>query len=242
MYRLLTLNLHKGFSAFHRKDILDNLRTAIRASGADFVCLQEVLGSASQSVSGVAQYEFLADSIWSNFAYGKNAAYPEGHHGNAILSKLPIVSQQNHDISVGRSEKRGLLHVVLTVPDTLAELHVICVHLALSGSERIDQLEKLCDFEREVVPENAPLIVAGDFNDWRCRAHDPLWRRARLREAFVDKNGRAARSYPACSPFLPLDRIYTRNLRIGNPRVLSGKPWSRLSDHVPLSMDIFDFG
>ena len=61
-------------------------------------------------------YEFLADSIWPQFAYGRNAVYPKGHHGNAVLSKFPIVRYENHDVSIGGPEKRGLLHCVLRVP------------------------------------------------------------------------------------------------------------------------------
>ena len=62
------------------------------------------------------QYEFLADSIWPQFAYGRNMVYPKGHHGNAVMSKFPIVHFQNHDVSLPGPEKRGLLHCVLQVP------------------------------------------------------------------------------------------------------------------------------
>ena len=42
--RILTLNMHKGFSAFNRRFILHELREAIRNEAADVVLLQEVLG------------------------------------------------------------------------------------------------------------------------------------------------------------------------------------------------------
>jgi hypothetical protein len=45
------------------------------------------------------QLEFLADEVWSYRAYGKNAVYDHGHHGNAILSKMPFTYHSNHDIS-----------------------------------------------------------------------------------------------------------------------------------------------
>ena len=35
--------------------------------------------------------------------------YPKGHHGNAVMSKFPIVQHQNHDVSIAGPEKRGLL-------------------------------------------------------------------------------------------------------------------------------------
>ena len=42
--------------------------------------------------------------MWSDYAYGRNAVYPEGHHGNAVLSRFPIEHYQNLDVSVGNSE------------------------------------------------------------------------------------------------------------------------------------------
>ncbi len=60
--------------------------------------------------------EFLADTMWSDYAYGRNAVYPEGHHGNAVLSRFPIEYYENRDISVGNGEKRGLLYCRIVPP------------------------------------------------------------------------------------------------------------------------------
>ena len=56
------------------------------------------------------QFEFLADSIWDHFAYGKNAIYQHGHHGNAILSEIPFNRLHNLDVSTMRISQRGILH------------------------------------------------------------------------------------------------------------------------------------
>ena len=50
--------------------------------------------------------------------------------------------------------------------------------------------------------------------------------------------GKPARTFPARLPLLPLDRIYVRNVKVHNPQVLTTRPWSHLSDHVPLSVEI----
>ncbi|WP_410953812.1 endonuclease/exonuclease/phosphatase family protein, partial [Pseudomonas aeruginosa] len=50
--------------------------------------------------------------------------------------------------------------------------------------------------------------------------------------------GRPARSFPARWPVLPLDRIYLRNARGRQPRILSRRPWSHLSDHLPLAVEV----
>jgi len=65
------------------------------------------------------------------------------------------------------------------------------------------------------VPADAPLIVAGDFNDWRRRANDILWTEAGLREIFVNAYGEPAKTFPAIFPVLALDRIYINGGRRG---------------------------
>ncbi|MEY4564989.1 MAG: hypothetical protein RLZZ618_4266 [Pseudomonadota bacterium] len=244
-FKVMTVNTHKGFTALNRKFILPELRDAVRAVSADVVFLQEVQGSHLRHPERVVSwpeaphYEFLADSIWPQFAYGRNAVYPQGHHGNAVLSKYPIVHYENRDISVSGPERRGLLHVVMQVPGRTQDIHAICVHLSLKESHRRKQLELLCQMIHSEVPDDAPLLIAGDFNDWRRNAHRILEKCAGLHEVFVKANGRSAKTFPARFPVLQLDRIYVRNAKVHAPFVLPRKPWSHLSDHAPLAAEIF---
>jgi endonuclease/exonuclease/phosphatase family metal-dependent hydrolase len=154
------------------------------------------------------------------------------------MSKFPIVHIQNHDVSIAGPEKRGLLHCVLHLPDRELDVHVICVHLGLAENHRLQQLDLLCRMVRIEVPDDAPLIVAGDFNDWRRRAHAILEREVGLREVFVTAYGQSAKTFPAVFPLLSLDRIYVRNASVHLPVVLPRKPWSHLSDHAPLAAEI----
>lgn len=238
-FNVLTLNAHMGFNLFRRRFVLPELREAIRSVSADVVFLQEVLGEhahyAQQHLNWPEgpQYEFLADTLWPQFAYGQNAVYPHGHHGNATLSKFPILRHENRDISVHGHEERGLLHCVLGLPGSSVEVHTICVHLGLLELHRQQQLALLCEILDAEVPADAPLIVAGDFNDWRRRGH-PVLARYGLQEVFLQHHGALARTFPARWPLLPVDRIYVRNARSVEPRVLSSRPWSHLSDHAPL--------
>lgn len=236
--------MHKGFSLWNRKFILHELREAIRDADADVVLLQEVLGEHKEHSTRFerwpagSQYEFLADSLWPAQAYGRNAVYPHGHHGNAVLSKFPIARHQNHDVSVYQHEKRGLLHCQLKQACGSQDLHVICVHLGLFERHRRFQLKRLCRLIDAEVPADAPLVVAGDFNDWCVHANRFLARHAQLREVFVEAFGRSARTFPVHIPMLKLDRIFVRELTTSQPRVLTGLPWRRLSDHAPLQMEI----
>ena len=238
-FRVLTVNTHKGFGPLNRRFILPELRDAIRAVGADIVFLQEVHGTHRRHGSRIAnwptmaQYEFLADELWPQFAYGRNAVYPDGDHGNAVLSKFPIVRHDNRDVSLTGTEPRALLHCVVQIPGWPDAVHAICVHLGLRESHRHQQLLLLSDLVRNGIPANEAVIVAGDFNDWRRRAHALLESGAGLREVFRSADGRSARTFPARLPLLQLDRIYVRNARAYDPEVLPRRPWSHLSDHAP---------
>lgn len=237
-FKVLTVNVHKGFTTFNRRFMLHELREAVRGVSADLVFLQEVLGTHQRHAGRVANfpqephYEFLADTIWGQYAYGRNAVYDNGHHGNALLSKFPIVHYENHDISVSGPERRGMLHCVLQPPGHARQVHAICVHLGLQEAHRQRQLKRVCELVATFPPED-PVVVAGDFNDWRGRAHDVLRAGAGLHEVFMHARGKAVRTFPASMPLLALDRIYVRNASVHAPVVLPRKPWHKLSDHAP---------
>lgn len=241
--RILTINTHKGFTAFNRRFILPELREAVRSVGADIVCLQEVLGAHDIHALRIegwpesTHYEFLADSMWQDYAYGRNAVYPEGHHGNAVLSRFPIQHVENLDVSIPGHEKRGLLHCAITLPDQAKPLHIICVHLGLHERHRRVQIDMLAQHVN-ALPQGEPVVVAGDFNDWRQRANAPLRRLAGLDEVFTRAHGRPARTFPVHFPVLRLDRIYVKNAAASHPEALTLRDWRHLSDHAPLAVEI----
>lgn len=239
--RVATYNIHKGFSFFRRRLVIHEVRDSLRQLGADIVFLQEVHGSHERHASRYSdwpvapQYEFLADSVWHDFAYGKNSVYDAGHHGNAILSRFPILRWDNQDVSTHRLEKRGLLHCEIEPPGWDEPLHCVCVHLGLLSRGRGRQLELLRQRIERLVPRTAPLIVAGDFNDWRYRAAHELAHPLNLYEVFELATGVPARSFPAVLPLMSLDRIYLRGFQVRHARVHHGRAWARISDHAALA-------
>lgn len=241
--KILSYNIHKGFTAGRIAFKLSAIREAIRDVHPDLVFLQEVLGEHRELQSRIktwpeeAQFEFMADQFWPHFAYGKNAVYDAGHHGNAILSKFPFEEWNNIDVSFGRFEKRGILHGVIGIPGNKRPLHVLCMHLDLFESGRQNQLQSLCDRLEARVPEGDPVIIAGDFNDWRVRATEVLRSRAQLREVFVHLEGRHARTFPSWRPMLPLDRVYYRGITPRRAFLPRGRHWNTLSDHLPICCD-----
>lgn len=228
-------NIHKGFSAANRRFLLEDMRAAIRSVDADLCFLQEVVGhrlgyGAGQAEDSESQFEFLADSIWSHYAYGKNAIVDDGHHGNAILSKYPFSDWQNHDVSRWRFSRRGLLYGRLEVG-----VVVICVHFGLLARERRHQLDQLLKLVHSYCRKDEPLIIAGDFNDWRLTTDRVIRRELGCKEVMMELEGRPARTYPAFLPLLRMDRIYYRSLELEAATALHGGLWQRLSDHVALT-------
>jgi endonuclease/exonuclease/phosphatase family metal-dependent hydrolase len=224
--RVVSYNIHKGFTSGNRGFVLPEIRKA----------LQEVQGEHRKRKE--PQFQFLAQDLWPHFAYGKNAVYSSGHHGNAILSKFPFVRWENIDISTNRFEKRGLLHGWVKVPHSQKPLHLICVHLGLLEGERANQIEKLCQRIDSHVPHGEPLLIAGDFNDWRGKVSERLREVLEVREAFSEIQGSSARTFPSWLPALKLDRIYYRGLKARIAKCLNQKPWTQLSDHIALYAEL----
>jgi endonuclease/exonuclease/phosphatase family metal-dependent hydrolase len=230
--RICTYNIHKGFSTSNRKFLLHDIRHAIRMLDSDFVFLQEVMGenNGKRGNSLGNQFEYLADSIWHHHAYGQNAIYDNGHHGNAILSKYPFIEHKNIDVSQMKVSQRGLL-----IGKTENGIYLLCVHLGLFSLERRIQLSALIKLVKKEVPKKAPLIIAGDFNDWNLDIHRKITEQLKVKEAYSTLFEKPAKTFPSKFPLLAMDRIYYRNLELVDAEVLSGKPWSRLSDHCALA-------
>jgi endonuclease/exonuclease/phosphatase family metal-dependent hydrolase len=230
--KVLSYNIHKGIDHLNFKSVLGRIKTAVQSTDADLVLLQEVRGSEGDGDTFSTQFEYLADQMWHHFAYGKNAIYSSGHHGNAILSKYPIKSWENIDISAHDVERRGVLHAEIDMEG--AQLHVLCLHLGLLKSWRRFQLNLVCNHIKNKIPATEPLILGGDFNDWRGVVTDELKSVLGLDEIFYHHRGRHAATFPCWLPLLPLDRIYFRGFKSLERQTLNGKPWSNLSDHLPL--------
>lgn len=240
---MASYNIHKGFSQFNRRMVVHELRERLRHLRPDIAFLQEVQGRHLRNERHYPdwpeqpQHQFLAEDVWQQAAYGRSALYDHGHHGNAVLSSFPIVSAQNQDISDSRLERRGLLHCEIQIPG-LPIVHGICVHLSLRGRGRRRQMCDIAERIEACVPRNAPLIVAGDFNDWRNRADNLLAERLELTEVFGGRDGRPARTFPSNFPVLRLDRIYVRGFGVVSARVCFGPPWSSISDHAAIVAEL----
>ena len=240
--KIATYNIHKGFSQFNRRLVIHELRERLRELDADIVFLQEVQGEhlrypeRHSDYPAVPQHEFLADEFWAHHAYGMNAIYDEGHHGNAILSRFPIVQTLNTDVSAHRFESRGLLHCEVDVGGL--RVHCLCAHFGLFAKGKRIQMHALIDYVLSEIPAGAPLIIAGDFNDWRDELSRTLAKEIGVHDVFDLLEGKPARSYPSRVPLFRLDRIYVRGFSAQYCDVHIGGKWRRLSDHAALSAQL----
>lgn len=241
--RICSYNIHKGFSHLNRRMVIHEMRERLHRLDPDIYLLQEVQGLHLKHAARhhdwpeQPQHEFLAADLLHS-AYGRNAVYDHGHHGNAVLSRHPIVQSRNSDVSLNRLERRGILHCEVALPEEGARVHCLCVHLSLTEHQRRRQLELLAEYVEQHVPVDVPLLIAGDFNDWRGRANDWLAARLGLIEAFTELTGTPARSFPSRLPVLRLDRVYLRGLVPDSCAVHWGRPWSGVSDHALLSVEL----
>jgi cardiolipin synthase len=247
--KIATYNIHKGLSYFNRRVVLHELRERLRELDADLVFLQEVQGAHTRhgerfhNYPEGAQHDYIAEEVWPHSVYGRNSVYEAGHHGNAILSRFPILQSFNTDVSAHRFESRGLLHCEIELPGRqnetgLRSVHCLCVHFGLFAKGRRSQTGALIDYVRNEIPAGAPLIIAGDFNDWNNRLSKTLAKELYMHDVFHMHGGHLARSFPSRMPLLRLDRIYVRGFEVLHSNVHKGGNWQRLSDHAALSTQL----
>ncbi len=237
--KVVSLNIHKGFSLGNQRFILEQLRKDLRQSGAHIVFLQEVIGEHKGHKKKQcawpkeSQFEFLADTVWPHHAYGKNAIYNQGHHGNAVLSQMQFLNRKNINATVVPVSQRGILHGIIA-----GNIHLLCIHFGLFEFERKLQVDQLIQYIEDNISDSHSLIMAGDFNDWRRSSHDRLVTRLGLVEAHSQVHGECAKTYPAFFPVLPMDRIYLRGFHVEVCQRLSGAHWRNFSDHCGLYAEL----
>ena len=235
--RIATYNIHKGVQGLGPAKRLEihNLVHAVEQFDADLVCLQEVrshhrkLARHFPGWPEQGQADYLLPEGYEA-VYRTNALTRHGEHGNALLSRWPVVSTGHEDVSDHRFEQRGLLHVVVQVEGKV--VHVIVVHLGLLAASRDRQIQRMGHYLAREVPADERLVVAGDFNDWGDRLHQPM--------ADLDLRtfeGIRLATFPSRLPVLHLDRIYTRGLKPLHAQVPRGRTWARMSDQLPLLED-----
>lgn len=232
--RVVTYNIHKGVQGLGplRRLEIHNLSHAMQLMDADVLCLQEVRKLHQREARHfphwpqVPQADYLAPAGYEAI-YRTNAITRHGEHGNALLTRWPVVQHQHEDMSDHRLEQRGLLHVELDVAGQCA--HVLVVHLGLIRAGRVRQLQQLKQFIQREIRSDAPLLVAGDFNDlpaWVAKQLAPVGLKAHV--------AKPCATFPSRLPLVQLDHVLARGLAPLGASAPRGMSWARMSDHLPL--------
>ena len=236
-FKIATYNIHKGVQGLGpaRRLEIHNLGHAVEQFDADIVCLQEVRAFNRQQARRFkywpdqGQAEFLAPEGYTP-VYCTNAITKHGEHGNALLSRWPVLQHRHEDMSDHRLEQRGLLHVTLQMQTHC--VHIIVIHLGLLPGSRTRQTQQLHDFIARDVPADAPLLVAGDFNDWGNAVTKMM-----ATVGLHTNEGRPHPTYPSRLPLVQLDHVYARGVHRVSTHVPRGPIWGRMSDHLPLLVE-----
>jgi endonuclease/exonuclease/phosphatase family metal-dependent hydrolase len=244
--RLVTFNTHHGVGDDGRHD-LPRLATVLAAAEADVICLQEVDRHFGPRSENVDQALLLARALDMQLAWGpaldepRPDGQPRGEYGNALLSRLPILISDVHELP-GGGEPRSALRTMIELDG--GALWVTTTHLSRSGGDRAAQVAALADLH------TAPMetgVVVGDFN-----APPDAPELATLRERFGDawelageRDDRAGwrfwqhdegHTHPARSPHRRIDQVWvTQGVDVAAAQVLDG---AGASDHLPLMVDL----
>lgn len=237
--RVVSWNVHKCTGGLDRRH--DPARTAavLAAAAPDVVLLQEVAQN-GRWYGNTRQVEVLGDALgFAHRAYFVNVRFGprRGEYGNAILSRLPIATSGNFDLTLPNKKPRSVLHAELRVPAGKRHrvLHLFNLHLGLGEAERREQLRRLLASRvLRSIHAATPVVVAGDFNDvWGT-----LGQRLLAPAGFVGPT-RPLRTFPAWAPVRALDAVWVRgDIAVVSLERLRSRGARTASDHVPLLAEL----
>jgi endonuclease/exonuclease/phosphatase family metal-dependent hydrolase len=232
-FRIATYNLHKC-RGFDLRIVPERIIEVLQELKADILCLQEVV-NAPTAPPEWNQAHAIADAFPGfHVAFGANRPFQEGTYGNMTLSRFPILSWKNHDLSRERREPRGVLQTEIEVAPGRV-MHVFNVHLGTGHMERRYQARKLLNPEVLEQPDlSGPRLVLGDFNEWTrgltTRLLQSSFNTFRPRHA-----ARFPRTFPGMLPLVSLDHCYyDQPLELQSSRLWRSRMALWASDHLPL--------
>jgi len=191
---------------------------------ADVIALQEV-DFGYHVRQGVDQLRYFADATGLESVWGPVLYAARGQYGNGLLTRHEVLEVRTIDLSVPRAQRRGALDVDLHVHGK--RVRIIAAHLGLGLRERQVQVQRL--LAAIDAPGDTPLILLGDFNEWRPPSQ-PL---RHLHRRF----GRtpAVRSFPSALPLFALDRVWVQPRHALVTVEVHNTRRARLaSDHLPI--------
>jgi endonuclease/exonuclease/phosphatase family metal-dependent hydrolase len=226
--RIATYNIHKARGMDGRTSI-KRIAAVLADVNADIVALQEVF-SVCDTDDG--QVETLAEEFGFNAAFGCTRHHRGRPYGNAILSRWPIVSSHDMDITWQHREKRGCIRVDLNTPR--GTLHVFNIHMGTSYFERRYQVRSLISSKQLDDNLSGPRVLVGDFNEW-IKGLTTKMLSQKFESLNLELHVRKRRSYPGLLPLMHLDHMYfERPLHVAKVELVRTRLSKVASDHLPL--------
>jgi endonuclease/exonuclease/phosphatase family metal-dependent hydrolase len=218
--RFLTWNVH---GCVGRDGLCDPDRVAsvLETAKPDVSALQEIDNRTTRVARDTFSY-FGSLVGWTTVAT-RTLTARDGQYGHIVLSRWPVESLGEIDLSVRWREPRKA--IVGSIASPAGKIIVIAAHLGLLPFERRRQFARLK--ERIATIADRPLVVLGDFNDFPGRG-------LAERSLCPPLTGAPAlATYPSRLPLLPLDRIwFSAPLTLSTIATLHDA--GRASDHLPL--------
>ncbi|MBL8750936.1 MAG: endonuclease/exonuclease/phosphatase family protein [Planctomycetes bacterium] len=238
--RVVSWNVHKCTGGLDRRYDPGRIASVLAGAKADVVLLQEVAQN-GRWYREERQVDVLGDALgFAHRSYFVNVRFGprRGEYGNAILSRWPIASTENLDVTLPTKKARSVLHAELRLPIAdghTRTLHVFNLHLGLGEAERREQLRRLLAFRHlHTMHAHTPAVVAGDFNDVWGTLGKHLLVPAGFRGPV-----RPMRTFPAWAPVRALDSLYVRgDVEVGRLERVRTAATRRASDHLPLLADL----
>ena len=238
--RVVSWNVHKCVGGLDRRYDPQRVAAVIAQHDPDLVLLQEV-AQHGRWHNRDRQVDVLGDALGMRYrSYFVNVRFGprRGEYGNAILSRTPLTTSENLDLTLPGRKARSVLHatVRLSMPAGGSRtLHCFNLHLGLSEKERREQLRTMLAFPHLAhIHRDTPVLVAGDFND----VYGSLGRRLLVPAGFRSRHP-APRTFPAWTPVRALDGVFVRGdcelTSLGRGR---SKRARTASDHIPLIADL----
>jgi endonuclease/exonuclease/phosphatase family metal-dependent hydrolase len=227
--RICTYNIHTCVGVDRRYDP-ERIVAVLREIDADIACLQEV--DTRPNIGRHAdQWAYLAEAIGCQAILGAGIRDHRRRFGNAILTRLPVLSARALDLTIAYYEPRGAIDADLLIGDRV--LRVIATHFGLRAGERRLQANRLMMALGESATASRrkadAVLLMGDLNEWRGRSGA-----IRLFDRRLGPSA-AERTFPSWMPVLALDRIYADGPAVLRDISVYRSPLARLaSDHLPL--------
>jgi endonuclease/exonuclease/phosphatase family metal-dependent hydrolase len=223
MLAVASYNVHRCIGRDGRHDP-GRVAKVIEELRADVIALQEV-DCGYYIRRGVDQLRFLAEATGLESVWGPVLFTPRGQYGNGLLTRHEVLAVRGIDLSVPQRPRRGALDVDLSVHGR--RMRVVAAHLGLGLRERQLQVARL--LEILAGHRGSPLILLGDFNEWRPPS-SPL---RGLHRHFGRTPG--VRSFPSNFPLFALDRIWVQPRSALSAVAVHTSHWARrASDHLPV--------